>query len=88
MMDEAMREALRAYAERSWDLLAARKREFVAERYRTLGPAASLAAARRLRERWRRLHPNAPTPDMREADFAAHLALKEKMERASHVFRR
>ena len=83
-----MRDALRAYAERRWDVLAEHKRALVAERYRTLGPAASLAAAQRLREHWRRLHPSGPSPEMRQADLAAHLALKEKLDRASHVFRR
>jgi hypothetical protein len=81
-------EALRAFVRRRWDLVEREKREFVAERFRAGGPAASRAVAERLLQRWQSLHPNAPTAEMRAADLAAHVALKRKLDRARDGLRR
>ena len=78
---------LRAYAGRSWDLVEKAKLRFRAERFRKGGPDASIAVARRLRERFRRLHPEGPTAEARKRDFDAHVALKAVFERAAHAFR-
>lgn len=82
------REELRAFAQRRWDLVEREKREFVALRFRTEGPAGSRAAALRLLERWRRLHPDGPLSSMREADLQAHVALKRKLDQARDGLRR
>jgi hypothetical protein len=87
-MDQAMRDALRAFAERHWDRVQAEKRRFVVERYQRGGAEAARAVAQRLRERWKALHPEAPLPSMRAADLRAHVALKRKLDRTADVFRR
>jgi hypothetical protein len=81
-------EALRAFARRRWGLVERAKREFVAERFRTGGPAAAHAAAQRLLRRWQTLHPDAPLPAMRSADLAAHVALKRKLDQTRDAVRR
>jgi hypothetical protein len=85
-MDQATRDALRAFAQRRWDLVARQKRSFVAERYRVGGAAASRAAAQRLVQRWRTLHPE-PVAAIRVADLQAHVALKQKLDRAGDGIR-
>jgi hypothetical protein len=82
------REALRAFAQRRWDLIERGKREFLAERYRDGGPMAARAAAARLLDRWRALHPDAPLPSMRAADLEAHVAFARKLDKARHGLRR
>ena len=81
-MDDATRAALRAFANRRWDLVARHKRTFVAERYREGGPDASRRAAQRLLQRWRALHPEHRS-EMRAADLQAHVALKQKLDATS-----
>lgn len=75
---------LRAYAARRWDLVEGEKDFWRAQRYRQHGPAATLAAALALRERWRRIH-GAPSEARRAADFAHHVELKRKLESVSGV---
>ncbi len=79
------REAIRAYRDRRWDLVAREKRRFAAERYRRGGPEAALEAAARLRARWAELHPEGPAPESRAADLEHHVGLKRKLDRARHV---
>jgi len=81
-------EDLRAFAQRRWDLVEREKTRFRVERFRQGGPAASFAAARGLRERFRRLHPAGPSAEDRKADLDSHVALKATLDRAAHAFRR
>jgi hypothetical protein len=80
-------EDLRAFAQRSWGLVEDAKVRFRAQRFQKEGPSATFAAAQRLRERFRRLHPNGPRPEARTADLGAHLALKAALDRAANALR-
>jgi len=81
-------EDLRAFAQRRWDLVADSKLRFIGERFRAEGPLATRRVARRLAERWAALHPGGPSAEARRQDLSDHLALKAKLDRASHAFRR
>jgi len=82
------REELRAFAARRWDLVADEKLLFVAQRYRSGGSGASRMAARRLAQRWARLHPGGPSPEARKEDLDHHIAMKQKLDRTVHALGR
>ncbi len=76
---------IRSFAARRWDLVADEKLRFIVERFEAAGISGSRSAARRLRERWLALHPEGATDADREADLKAHVALKEKLDRAHNA---
>jgi hypothetical protein len=80
------RTALRAFAGRDRDSVAALKREHHARRHRASRGAAGLQAAQALREHARKVRPDWPTARDRREDFAHHVALKRKIDRAAHAF--
>lgn len=81
-------EDLRAFARRSWDLLGASKLSLQVERYRESGPNGALARAQRLRERFRRLHPEGASAASRAADLEGHVAVRELLDRAARAIPR
>jgi hypothetical protein len=80
------RTALRTFASRDRDSVAALKREHHARRHRASRGSAGLQAAQVLREHARKVRPDWPTARDRDEDFARHVALKRKTDRAAHAF--
>lgn len=78
--------AIRAFAERDRDSVAALKRDHHARLHRASRGTSGLAAARALREYARRVRPDWPTPRDRDDDYSHHLALKARIDRAAHAF--
>ncbi len=70
-------EEIREYCNRDWELLARHKANFAAEQ--RLTPAARLRMAAELYEHARARRPDWPSPADRDADFAAHVLLSEKL---------
>jgi hypothetical protein len=87
MGDSLRREDVRAFLDRPWDELEVSRREHQAERHRAGGPEASLRAARRLRERFRRLHPEGPSAEARARDLADHVELKRRIDSVRDALR-
>ena len=85
---QAQREQLQALAAPGWDLVADEKLSFIVSRYRSGGARASRLAARRMMERWARLHPGGSSPEARESDLEHHRALRQKLDRTAHVIAR
>lgn len=80
------KKAIRAFVERDREQVAALKRVHHANRNRASRGASGLEAARLLREYARKVRPGWPTAREREADFADHVALKRRIDRAAHAF--
>lgn len=80
------RDAIRAFVARDRDRVAALKREHHARRYRQSRGRSGLDAARALREHARKVRPDWPTARDRDEDFAQHVALKRRIDRAAHAF--
>jgi hypothetical protein len=78
--------AIRAFVVRDRDRVAALKRDHHARRHRASRGTSSLEAARALREHARRVRPDWPTARERDQDFAHHVALKGRIDRAAHAF--
>jgi len=70
-------EQIRAYCNRDWALIARSKSSYYAER--RLTPAQRLQMAAELYESARSRRPEWPTLAERDADFAAHVRLSEKL---------
>ena len=81
-------DAIREFSQRRWDLVAREKTRARAERYRRGGPAACVAAAADLRERWRRLHPEGPSPTARARDYAHQVELARRLDDIADGLRR
>jgi hypothetical protein len=75
---------IRAFLGRDRASVEALKRRYWASRYRTLGPAATLAAAHELYAQLRAARPDYPGARARAADLAHHLELRRKLDRAAH----
>jgi hypothetical protein len=80
------RNAVRAFVARDRDRVAALKREYHARQHRMSRGAAGFAAARALWQHVRRVRPDWPTARDRDDDFAHHVALKRRIDRAAHAF--
>lgn len=67
---------------RDWSLVRDSKDAYWAERIERLGPAEGLRIAETLREQARLLNAAWPTEADRREDLAAHLRLRERLDRA------
>jgi hypothetical protein len=83
MMD---RDAIRAFVARDRERVAALKRDHHAGRHRASRGASGLEAAQALRDHVRKVRPDWPTARDRDEDFAHHVALKRRIDRAAHAF--
>lgn len=77
---------LRAYRERGWAVAEAAKRAHWAREFAARGPAATIEAAHALFEHMRLVRPDWPSEDQRREDFAHHVELKRRIDRAAHAF--
>lgn len=77
---------VRAYVERDWAAVEARKQAHWAREHAERGPEATLAASAALFEHMRLVRPDWPTAQERRADLEHHLALKRAIDRAASVF--
>jgi hypothetical protein len=82
------RNDLKAYRERGWAAAEADKRAHWAREFRARGPAATLAAAHALFQHMRLVRPDWPSEAQRRDDFAHHVELKRRIDRAAHAFAR
>ena len=80
------RAALEAYAARDRESVAALKRDAHARRHRAPRGTAGLRTAQALREYVRKVRPDWPTARDRNEDFAQHVALKRRIDRAARAF--
>jgi hypothetical protein len=78
--------AIRDFVRRNREVARDLKRSHWADRFRTHGAAATLAAAEALRVYMRRVRPDWPTERDRADDLAHHRDLKSKIDRAAHAF--
>ncbi|MCK6553531.1 hypothetical protein L6Q96_02925 [Candidatus Binatia bacterium] len=78
-------DALRAFASRDWEAIAASKRRHWAHALRSRGPEALFQVALRLRDHARALQPDWPTAHERARDLADHIELKQLLDRAAHA---
>ena len=79
---------LRAYRERGWALAEAEKRSHWAREFAARGPVATIQAAHALFQHMRLVRPDWPSEDQRRADFAHHVELKRRIDRAAHAIAR
>ena len=80
------RTALRAFARRDRDSVAALKRDHHARQHRASRGTSGLQAAQGLREYARKVRADWPTARDRDEDLAHHVALKRRIDRAAHAF--
>ena len=80
------RDAIRAFVARDRERVEALKRDHHAMRYRASRGTSGLAAAKMLREYARKVRPDWPTARDRDEDFAHHVAMKRRIDRAAHAF--
>ncbi len=80
------KDAIRAFAVRDRDSVAALKRDHHARRHRASRGTAGIETARMLREYVRKVRPDWPTARDRDEDLAHHVALKERIDRAADAF--
>ena len=76
------------FLQRRWDLVEASKLQLRAERLASGGPMACLEVLGELRGRYLRTHPDGYTEASRREDLAAHVALSNRLRRASDALRR
>jgi hypothetical protein len=79
---------IRAFVNRDWDAVAASKTAYWAKRFQREGWQPAWEAAQVLRAEMRRVRPDYPNERERALDFAAHLALRDKLDRAASAFSR
>ncbi|HWB18247.1 MAG TPA: hypothetical protein VG538_17720 [Vicinamibacterales bacterium] len=79
---------IRAFVNRDWDAVVASKTAYWAERFQREGWQPAWEAAQVLRAEMRRVRPDYPNERERALDFAAHLALRDKLDRAASAFSR
>jgi hypothetical protein len=77
--------AIRAFVARDRDSVAALKRDHHARQHRISRGISGLLAARLLREYARKVRSDWPTARDRDEDFAHHVALKRRIDRAAHA---
>jgi len=79
---------LKAYLEREWAATEALKRAHWAREFAVRGPQATIEAAHALFQHMRLVRPDWPSEDQRREDFAHHVELKERIDRAARAFAR
>ena len=79
-------EDLRQFARRDWASAERAKRDYWADEYRRVGPAAARHASTLLLDHARRLHPGFPSDFDRAADLAYHLVVCAHLDRAARAF--
>ncbi|MBI2835239.1 MAG: hypothetical protein HYX76_12515 [Acidobacteria bacterium] len=79
--------AIEEFVRRDWQEAAASKRAYWAERFKH-DCQATWEAAQLLLTHTRRVRSEFPTDRDRELDFASHLALRARLDRAAHAFTR
>jgi hypothetical protein len=77
---------IRAFVNREWDAVAASKTAYWAERFRRDGWQPAWQASDALLLDMRRIRPDYPNERERAIDFAAHLALRDKLDRTAGAF--
>ena len=82
------REEVLAFVNRDWAAVERSKIDFWAERYRAEGAAPARAAADALWRSVRQAQPDYPNTEDRARDYADHLALCDKLDRAARAFAR
>lgn len=80
------RDAIRDFVARDRERVAALKRDHHARRYRASRGTSGLEAGEVLREYARKVRPDWPTARDRDEDFAHHVAMKRRIDRAAHAF--
>jgi hypothetical protein len=80
------KKAARAFAARDREQVAALKRKYHAVRHRRSRGRSGIDAALALWLHARAVRPDWPTPRDREEDYAHHVALKRRIDRAAHAF--
>ena len=80
------RSDLKAYLERAWRTAEALKRVHWAREFAARGPEATIQAAHALFQHMRLVRPDWPSADQRREDFAHHVELKQRIDRAAHAF--
>ena len=85
-MSEMKSRDVRAFVDRGWDEKDRLKWSYWAERRRSEGPDAMLAASSALRDHLRVVRPDWPTEKDRAEDLRHHLALIEKLGRVANAF--
>ena len=80
------REAVRAFVRRDWEAVAASKTAYWAERFRREGWRPAWDAADGLLADMRVVRPDYPDDEERALDFAAHTALRGRLDRAADAF--
>ena len=86
-IDAVDQQALRDFASRDWSSVASTKTAHWAQMHRE-NPRAVWDSAQALLAHVRRLRPDFPTDEEREADLRDHLALRSRLDRAAHAFSR
>lgn len=81
------RQAIREFIARDRDSVAALKRDYHAGRHRASRGTAGLEAARALRTYARKVRGDWPSARDRAEDLAHHVALKRRIDGATHALR-
>lgn len=81
-------DSVRAFVRRDWDAVAASKMTYWAERFQREGWRPAWDAADALLADMRAARPDYPDDEERALDFAAHLALRGRLDRAADAFTR
>jgi hypothetical protein len=84
----AGRDDLIAFARRDWHAVGRSRLAFWVEQYRRDGGESARRAATQLYEHARRLHCVGVDAPHRGDDLAAHLRLRDRLDRAAHAFAR
>jgi hypothetical protein len=79
------RDDLIAFARRDWHALSRSRRDFWADRYRREGGGPARHAATQLLEHARRLGSALDDAGSRDRDFASHLRLRDRLDRATRA---
>jgi hypothetical protein len=79
------RDAVSAYARRSWDEVERQKRAYWAEEYARVGAEATIRASRALFEHMRQVRSDWPTERDRQEDFEHHVRLKRLLDRTANA---
>jgi hypothetical protein len=82
------RRAVEAFVGRDWHAVAASKVAYWADRFRQDGWRPAWNASDMLLLDVRRTRPEFPTEQDRRLDFAAHLKLRDRLDRAAHALTR
>lgn len=77
---------LRAFAQRDWAAAERAKQQYWVDRYQGEGGAPARQAATLLLEHARRLGVVGLSPEHRRDDFAHHLEIRDRLDRAARAF--